>query len=169
MQPLKSRHPSSHYLLPLLTLTAVAPEDPFVMETAGVALGTSGMSRSSSISGDLGPTSAILTIADFSEGQLPVSVCTVYWQGKCVQPEIHRQNKTLRTCSRCSGICFDSVHKMSFQLQDTQAPCLNNCPSCGNCWGKALHGCPPWGVGGWCSWVSPLGEVWRSGSGQLHC
>lgn len=38
--------------LSLPLLTAVAPEDPFVMETAGVALGTSGMSRSSSISRD---------------------------------------------------------------------------------------------------------------------
>lgn len=67
-------------LLSLPLLITVAPEDPFILETAGVALGTSGMSRSSSISGDLGPTSAILTIADFSEGQLPVSVCMVYWR-----------------------------------------------------------------------------------------
>lgn len=49
--------------LSLLLLTAVAPGDPFTLETAGVVLGTSGMPSRSSLSGDLGPTSATILIS----------------------------------------------------------------------------------------------------------
>lgn len=49
--------------LSLPLLTSVAPEDPFTLETAGVVLGTSGMPSRSSLSGDLGPTSATILIS----------------------------------------------------------------------------------------------------------
>lgn len=63
-------------LLSLPLLTAVAPEDPFTLETAGVVLGASGMPRKSSLSGDLGPTPAtILTSADTSVRASCLSVC----------------------------------------------------------------------------------------------